>query len=78
MLLAKLSSKVVFDGYLGPPSDTSCRIIKDVLEHGDSYVNTHDVFTLDAEYNLFFKDRIGDSFRFVQNTFKDFISLIPG
>ncbi|CAG5125654.1 unnamed protein product [Candidula unifasciata] len=65
LLLAQLTEKVTFDGYLGPASDTSSRIIKDVLEVGDFYVNTNDVFTMDAEYNLFFKDRIGDSFRWL-------------
>ncbi|KAK7011771.1 very long-chain acyl-CoA synthetase, partial [Biomphalaria glabrata] len=63
ILLARLTDKVTFDGYLGPASDTSCRIIKDVLEVGDFYVKTDDVFTLDSHYNLYFKDRIGDSFR---------------
>ncbi|BFZ01124.1 hypothetical protein BsWGS_04163 [Bradybaena similaris] len=65
LLLAQLTDKVTFDGYLGPASDTSSRIIKDVLEAGDFYVNTNDVFTMDKDYNLFFKDRIGDSFRWM-------------
>ena len=54
-----------FDGYLGPAHHTSSRILKDVLEVGDFYVNTNDVFTMDHSYNLYFKDRIGDSFRSV-------------
>lgn len=63
VLLAKLSDKRTFDGYLGSPSITNSRIIKDVLEVGDFYVNTDDVFTIDDEYNLYFKERIGDGFR---------------
>ncbi|GFN75279.1 very long-chain acyl-coa synthetase-like [Plakobranchus ocellatus] len=63
VMLLKLSSKVQFDGYLGPAADTRKRIVNDVLEDGDFYVNTNDVFFLDGNYNLFFKDRVGDSFR---------------
>jgi len=63
LLLAQLTSQVKFDGYLGPAHHTSSRILKDVLEVGDFYVNTNDVFTMDHSYNLYFKDRIGDSFR---------------
>ncbi|KAH9520285.1 hypothetical protein Btru_060427 [Bulinus truncatus] len=63
VMLAKLTDKITFDGYLGPASDTSSRIIKDILEEGDFYVNTNDVFSLDSQYNLYFKDRLGDSFR---------------
>ncbi|RUS69970.1 hypothetical protein EGW08_022266 [Elysia chlorotica] len=63
VMLLKLTERVQFDGYLGPASHTRKRIVRDVLEVGDFYVNTNDVFSLDADYNLFFKDRIGDSFR---------------
>ncbi|CAL1533787.1 unnamed protein product [Lymnaea stagnalis] len=63
VLLAKLSEKRTFDGYLGAPSATNSRIMKDVLEVGDFYVNTDDVFLIDGEYNLYFKERIGDGFR---------------
>ncbi|KAK3759953.1 hypothetical protein RRG08_066618 [Elysia crispata] len=63
VMLLKLTDKVQFDGYLGPAADTRKRIVQDVLEAGDFYVNTNDVFSLDADYNLFFKDRIGDSYR---------------
>ena len=64
-MLLKLTDKVQFDGYLGPAADTRKRIVQDVLEAGDFYVNTNDVFSLDADYNLFFKDRIGDSYRWL-------------
>ncbi|GFR88905.1 very long-chain acyl-CoA synthetase [Elysia marginata] len=63
VMLLKLTDRVQFDGYLGPAADTRKRIVQDVLEPGDFYVNTSDVFSLDSEYNLFFKDRIGDSYR---------------
>lgn len=63
VMLTKLTEKVQFDGYLGPAAETRKRIVQDVLEQGDFYVNTNDIFTLDADFNLYFKDRIGDSFR---------------
>ena len=65
-MLVKLTNRVQFDGYLGPSDQTKKRIEQDVLEPGDWYINTSDLFSLDSEYNLFFKDRIGDSYRWYQ------------
>ncbi|XP_059172610.1 long-chain fatty acid transport protein 2-like [Physella acuta] len=63
VLLAKLTGLATFDGYLGPASETTRLMVKDVFEEGDFYVNTKDVFVLDVHYNLYFKDKIGDTFR---------------
>ena len=42
---------------------TALIFFRNVLKKGDQYFNTGDVFTRDEEYNLYFNDRLGDTFR---------------
>ena len=40
-------------------------LFRNVVKEGDTYFNTGDLFTLGGEYDLYFNDRIGDTFRSV-------------
>ena len=37
---------------------------------GDAYYNTGDVLLWDTDYYVYFVDRVGDTFRYVQGFFK--------
>ncbi|KAF5291935.1 hypothetical protein FQA39_LY14167 [Lamprigera yunnana] len=51
-----------FKGYLNS-SDTNKKIIKNVFKYGDKYFNSGDILVQDEFGNFYFKDRIGDTFR---------------
>ena len=41
--------------------------LQDVLKKGDTYFNTGDLLLWDKDYYVYFIDRVGDTFRYVQN-----------
>ncbi|XP_077988606.1 long-chain fatty acid transport protein 6-like [Glandiceps talaboti] len=63
MLLARTSDLNRFYGYLGDKTLTEKKIIRNVLQDGDQYVNSGDLLMLDRNYHLYFVDRLGDTFR---------------
>ena len=44
--------------------------LQDVVVKGDAYYNTGDVLLWDTDYYVYFVDRVGDTFRYVQGFFK--------
>ncbi|KAJ3238588.1 Fatty-acid-CoA ligase FadD6 [Chytriomyces hyalinus] len=52
-----------FKGYYNNKEATSKKVITNVFKNGDCYFRTGDLLTRDANYNYYFADRIGDSFR---------------
>ena len=67
LLLIKLTNKkgLTFEGYKGRADENYKKIFRDVFQKGDQYINTGDMFIVDKDYDMFFHDRIGDTFRFV-------------
>ena len=63
LLIGKMSSTYPFDGYVGDRSITNKKILRSVFRVGDSWFNTGDLFKEDQYRNMFFVDRIGDTFR---------------
>ncbi len=64
-LLGKIDPKKVntrFDGYADKQA-TEKKILRDVLEKGDSYFRTGDLLRRDAKGYYYFVDRIGDTYR---------------
>ena len=51
--------------YKAGPEATEKKLLRDVFVPGDSYMNYGDAFVLDKEYFVYFYDRLGDTFRFV-------------
>ncbi|CAH1796472.1 unnamed protein product [Owenia fusiformis] len=64
LMVCKIKKDSEFDGYKGQASLTNSKILQDVLVPGDQYFNSGDLFTRDDMYFIYFKDRIGDTFRF--------------
>ncbi|XP_062581210.1 long-chain fatty acid transport protein 2-like [Saccostrea cucullata] len=49
--------------YLGTKEMDDKKIVRDVLENGDTFFNFGDSVYLDFDYYVYFRDRIGDTFR---------------
>ena len=64
-LLAALPADVKsrFQGYFGNEKATNSKILRDVFKKGDVWFRTGDIVHWDDERQLFFSDRIGDTFR---------------
>ncbi|XP_066923311.1 long-chain fatty acid transport protein 1-like [Clytia hemisphaerica] len=52
-----------FEGYVNNAKDTEKKIIRNLFNDGDSAVNSGDLLVMDEYRNVFFVDRIGDTFR---------------
>jgi acyl-CoA synthetase (AMP-forming)/AMP-acid ligase II len=62
LLLGKIRARQEFDGY-HDASATERKVFRDVFVRGDAYFDTGDLLRRDASGNLYFVDRIGDTFR---------------
>ena len=52
-----------FDGYKGNKELSEKKILRNVFKKGDVYFNSGDLLSMDDLYYVYFKDRIGDTFR---------------
>ena len=62
VLLGKISDLTGFDGYEDRKA-TEKKIVRDAFEPGDAWFNTGDLLRVDWRRNLYFADRLGDTFR---------------
>lgn len=63
LLLTKIRKNQPFLGYRGSQAETKQKLIANVRNVNDLYYNTGDVLALDQEGFLYFRDRLGDTFR---------------
>lgn len=63
VLLGPIRKKTPFGGYRDEKA-TRAKVVTNAFRDGDALYNTGDVFRLDAKKNLFFVDRLGDTFRY--------------
>ncbi|XP_077865201.1 long-chain fatty acid transport protein 2-like [Saccoglossus kowalevskii] len=63
LLITRIDKLAVFDGYAGEKSNTQKKILENVFVQGDRYFNSGDIMVLDSGYYLYFRDCIGDTFR---------------
>lgn len=63
LLLTQVSGHNPFSGYRGPRELSERKLVRNVRRTGDVYVNTGDVLAMDHEGFLYFRDRLGDTFR---------------
>ncbi|XP_006903101.1 PREDICTED: bile acyl-CoA synthetase [Elephantulus edwardii] len=63
LLVTRVTKLTPFTGYRGPREQTERKLVRDVKRRGDVYYNTGDVLALDREGFLYFRDRLGDTFR---------------
>ncbi|XP_038072811.1 very long-chain acyl-CoA synthetase-like [Patiria miniata] len=64
LMLFRLNERMKFDGYQVDESINEKKLARNVKKHGDVFFNTGDLMLLDRDNRLFFKDRLGDTFRF--------------
>ncbi|CAG2233248.1 Very long-chain acyl-CoA synthetase,Bile acyl-CoA synthetase [Mytilus edulis] len=53
----------LFTFYKGPEQMNEKKIIRNAFSDGDAFFNFGDLFYLDGQYYLYFRDRVGDTFR---------------
>jgi acyl-CoA synthetase (AMP-forming)/AMP-acid ligase II len=58
--------KIDFDGYKGKKELNEKKILRNVFKEEDAYYNSGDLLKCDEMYNIYFVDRVGDTFRYVQ------------
>uniref|UniRef100_A0A8C9T033 long-chain-fatty-acid--CoA ligase n=1 Tax=Scleropages formosus TaxID=113540 RepID=A0A8C9T033_SCLFO len=63
ILIAPVSAANPFLGYAGNTSMSEKKLLRDVFQEGDLYFNTGDLMLQDHQDFLYFRDRIGDTFR---------------
>ncbi|XP_064164845.1 long-chain fatty acid transport protein 6 [Anguilla rostrata] len=63
LLLSKVNASAPFFGYAGSKQLTEKKLMRDVFAKGDLYVNTGDLMMQDREDFIYFRDRVGDTFR---------------
>uniref|UniRef100_A0A8C0LXU5 Long-chain-fatty-acid--CoA ligase n=1 Tax=Canis lupus familiaris TaxID=9615 RepID=A0A8C0LXU5_CANLF len=63
LLLTQVLRHQPFLGYRGARELSERKLVRDVRRKGDVYFNTGDVLAMDEEGFLYFRDRLGDTFR---------------
>lgn len=63
LLISKVNHANPFFGYAGNKKHTTKKLLCDVFKKGDIYFNTGDLMVQDHDNFLYFRDRIGDTFR---------------
>jgi acyl-CoA synthetase (AMP-forming)/AMP-acid ligase II len=63
VLLGPIRKRTPFEGYRDAEA-TRAKVVTNAFRDGDAFYNTGDVFRVDAKKNLFFVDRLGDTFRY--------------
>ncbi|CAH1254268.1 SLC27A2 [Branchiostoma lanceolatum] len=63
LLVAPIDDTSPFDGYKANRQQTDKKILRDVFEDGDVFFDSGDLLKRDKDYNLYFVDRLGDTFR---------------
>ncbi|XP_033109373.1 very long-chain acyl-CoA synthetase-like [Anneissia japonica] len=85
LLVSKVTSTSPVDGYAAPKAVNEKKLIRNVKKPLDEYFNFGDILLIDKEGYLYFKDRLGDTFRWkgenvatteVDNVLTDFPDII--
>ncbi|NP_001011348.2 long-chain fatty acid transport protein 6 [Xenopus tropicalis] len=63
LLISQVNKNNPFFGYAGNKNHTTKKLLCNVFRKGDVYFNTGDLMVQDSENFLYFRDRIGDTFR---------------
>ncbi|XP_029941227.1 very long-chain acyl-CoA synthetase isoform X1 [Salarias fasciatus] len=63
ILVAPLTARNQFSGYAGNQQQSEKKLLRDVFQPGDVYFNTGDLLLRDHRDFLYFRDRVGDTFR---------------
>ncbi|XP_033113801.1 very long-chain acyl-CoA synthetase-like [Anneissia japonica] len=63
LLVCPVNKMFPVEGYVGNKEQTEKKLIRNVLRKDDIYFNTGDLFIINRDHFLYFKDRLGDTFR---------------
>ena len=65
LMLVRLNKGRQFEGYLADKATNEKKLVRNVRKEGDVFFNTGDLMIHDVDGQLYFKDRLGDTFRLV-------------
>lgn len=77
ILVAPLTAMNQFLGYAGNKVQSEKKLLRDVFKAGDVYFNTGDLLLCDHRHFLYFRDRIGDTFRYVTVCISKMVLMQP-
>ncbi|XP_022110820.1 very long-chain acyl-CoA synthetase-like [Acanthaster planci] len=63
LLVTKVNDMYHFDGYMADKKTNEKKLVRNVKKVGDVFFNSGDLMMADKEGYLYFKDRLGDTFR---------------
>ncbi|KAJ8304839.1 hypothetical protein KUTeg_018422 [Tegillarca granosa] len=63
LLIIPLTKIITFEGYKGRKEETNRKLLHNVFKEGDVYINSGDLMYVDDNYDVYFCDRVGDTFR---------------
>ncbi|XP_022110807.1 very long-chain acyl-CoA synthetase-like [Acanthaster planci] len=63
LMLFRLTDETAFHGYLAKETETAKKLVRNVKKNGDLFFNSGDLMVHDKDGYLYFKDRLGDTFR---------------
>ncbi|XP_022110796.1 very long-chain acyl-CoA synthetase-like [Acanthaster planci] len=63
LFVVKVDQRIHFDGYMADKKTNEKKLVRNVKKVGDVYYNSGDLMMVDKEGYLYFKDRLGDTFR---------------
>ncbi|XP_071484720.1 long-chain fatty acid transport protein 2-like [Diadema antillarum] len=63
LALSKVNENSPYTGYKGPEIMSKRKLVSGVKQTGDVYFNTGDLLMIDHDGYVYFKDRVGDTFR---------------
>ncbi|XP_071105006.1 long-chain fatty acid transport protein 2-like [Haliotis cracherodii] len=63
LLISPVNKQRTFEGYFDRPAENEKKLLYDVFKSGDVYFNSGDLFYVDNEYFVSFRDRTGDTYR---------------
>ena len=65
-----------FQAFKGSRELTSKRVYRNVFTEGDCYFSSGDLLELDSMYNVYFRDRTGDTFRYHDDDDDDTVKVV--
>ncbi len=63
-MLLRITGGMTFDGYLADKETNEKKLVRNVKKNGDVFFNTGDLMMIDKDGYVYFKDRLGDTFRY--------------
>ena len=62
--------------YKGSQEINEKKLLRNVLQEGDKFFNFGDLLSFDKDYFVYFRDRVGDTFRYMLEVFVCEIDLM--